>query len=119
LFNVSKNPVRHFTSTFQTPATRSTQVNDRFPKTPNDSFIEKVLHFSTNKQLRNSYINHFGHLRVGLILEDLDRLAGAIAYKHVLGEEKEVVAALAQSDAHFSRFLIYINHFSSDSERND
>jgi acyl-coenzyme A thioesterase 9 len=62
------------------------------PKTPKDSFIEKILPFSKDKRLRNGYINHFGHLRVGLILEDLDRMAAAIAYKHVLGESKEIAA---------------------------
>lgn len=62
------------------------------PKTPKDSFIEKILRFSTDKRLRDCYINHFGHLRVGLVLEDLDRMAAAIAYKHVLGESKEIAA---------------------------
>jgi acyl-coenzyme A thioesterase 9 len=70
-------------------------------KTPKDSFTEKLLRFSSDEGLRTSYINHFGQLRIGLILEDLDRLAGAVAYKHVLGQDKEVVATLIQQDSSF------------------
>jgi acyl-coenzyme A thioesterase 9 len=72
------------------------------PKSPKDSFIQKTLRFSTDKRLRDCYINHFGHLRVGLILEDLDRMAGAIAYKHVLGEKEIVVSLLASDGTYYS-----------------
>lgn len=42
-------------------------------------------------------------------MEDLDRMAGAIAYKHVLGESKEIVASLVESDGGNRRLYISIN----------
>ncbi|KAJ2785907.1 hypothetical protein H4R18_000296 [Coemansia javaensis] len=47
-----------------------------------DSFTETYLLFRDNLALREEYINSFGDIRLGKVLEDLDRLAGAVAYKH-------------------------------------
>ncbi|KAJ1735257.1 hypothetical protein LPJ72_001966, partial [Coemansia sp. Benny D160-2] len=60
----------------------------RRPKQPlvlkriSDSVIEAYLSFKDNLALREEYINYYGDIRLGKILEDLDRLAGAVAYKH-------------------------------------
>ncbi|KAJ2002088.1 hypothetical protein H4R26_003788, partial [Coemansia thaxteri] len=47
-----------------------------------DSFTETFLPFKDNLALREEYINSYGEIRLGKVLEDLDRLAGAVAYKH-------------------------------------
>ncbi|KAI8322127.1 Thioesterase/thiol ester dehydrase-isomerase [Martensiomyces pterosporus] len=60
----------------------------RRPKQPlvlkkiSDSFTETFLPFKDNRELREEYINYYGEIRLGKVLEDLDRLAGAVAYKH-------------------------------------
>lgn len=38
--------------------------------------------FASDAALRDSYVNPFGFMRLGRVLEDLDALAGTIAYKH-------------------------------------
>jgi acyl-coenzyme A thioesterase 9 len=50
-------------------------------KQPRDSYIEKIYNFDTDIQLRDNYLNSFGYLRIGKILEDLDLFAGDVAYK--------------------------------------
>lgn len=47
-----------------------------------DSYVEGNLPFTTDSTVREDYINTFGGLRLGKLLEDLDALSGAIAYKH-------------------------------------
>ncbi|KAJ2416246.1 hypothetical protein H4218_002202 [Coemansia sp. IMI 209128] len=47
-----------------------------------DSYTEAYLPFKEDLELREAYINSYGEIRIGKLLEDLDRLAGAIAYKH-------------------------------------
>ncbi|KAJ1830374.1 hypothetical protein LPJ70_006935, partial [Coemansia sp. RSA 2708] len=60
----------------------------RRPKQPlvlkriSDSFTETYLPFKDDLALRERYINYYGDIRLGKVLEDLDRLAGAVAYKH-------------------------------------
>ncbi|KAF9200271.1 hypothetical protein BGZ49_009529 [Haplosporangium sp. Z 27] len=51
-------------------------------KTMQDSYTEIILPFGKDKALLEEYINFGGHVRHGKIMEDLDALAGAIAYKH-------------------------------------
>src|SRR5690349_3504784 len=46
--------------------------------------MDKVLPFSSDSHLRSLYVNLFGDIRFGVLLEDFDRLAGAIAYKVIL-----------------------------------
>ncbi|KAJ2783293.1 hypothetical protein GGI15_002630, partial [Coemansia interrupta] len=47
-----------------------------------DSYVETYLPFKDNLTLREDYVNYYGDIRLGKVLEDLDRLAGAVAYKH-------------------------------------
>lgn len=63
-------------------------------KTPDDSRIEKRIDLSKNNKLRELFINNWGEVRIGLILEELDRVAGAVSYKHALGTNTEVVGLL-------------------------
>jgi acyl-coenzyme A thioesterase 9 len=50
-------------------------------KQPRDSYLEKIYNFDTDIDLRENYLNSFGYLRIGKILEDLDLFAGDVAYK--------------------------------------
>ncbi|KAI9027259.1 acyl-CoA hydrolase [Phycomyces nitens] len=52
-------------------------------KTMSDSYIEEFLPFKSSPDLMDQYIFVDGRIRTGKLLEDLDSLAGAIAYKHV------------------------------------
>ncbi len=47
-----------------------------------DSYNEEYLPVASNPQVTEDYVNLFGHIRVGLILEHMDALAGTIAYNH-------------------------------------
>ncbi len=51
---------------------------------PSDSLLKKDLKFGSNTRLREEYANHFGDIRVGMILEDLDAFAGVAAYLHAV-----------------------------------
>lgn len=57
--------------------------------------LEKKLLFSKDENLKKSYINIFGDLRFGLLLEYLDLMAAETAIKHVEGKEISVVTAAA------------------------
>ncbi|ODQ52950.1 Thioesterase/thiol ester dehydrase-isomerase [Saitoella complicata NRRL Y-17804] len=48
-----------------------------------DSYHELYLPFAEDDALLDQYVNAYGLLRMGQLLEDLDSLAGVIAYKHV------------------------------------
>ena len=51
-------------------------------KTIEDSYISVLLPFGTDIEFRNAYINRWGQLRVGKLLEEIDAFAGIIAYLH-------------------------------------
>ncbi len=55
------------------------------PKHPRDSRYEKIMPFSTDLTLREAYLNFFGYIRFGKLLEELDMAAGIIAYRHADG----------------------------------
>ncbi|KAI9274699.1 HotDog domain-containing protein [Phascolomyces articulosus] len=52
-------------------------------KTMADSYMEMNLPFKSSPALLEEYIFVDGRIRTGKLLEDLDAMAGAIAYKHV------------------------------------
>ncbi|PRP81190.1 hypothetical protein PROFUN_02024 [Planoprotostelium fungivorum] len=52
------------------------------PKKPSDSIVEISLPFGSNSELRDQYLSPFGHIRIGRLLEDLDAMAGNIAFLH-------------------------------------
>lgn len=52
------------------------------PKRMSDSYCQVEMPFGTNPNIREEYVNVFGGLRYGKLLEDLDALAGSIAYAH-------------------------------------
>ena len=47
-----------------------------------DSYVEEYLPFLTDSTVREEYINVYGKIRIGKVFEDLDALAGSIAYSH-------------------------------------
>jgi len=51
-------------------------------KAPENSMVEIKLPFSSDRELRDQYLSPFGHVRLGRILEDLDAMAGNIAFLH-------------------------------------
>lgn len=65
-----------------------------------DSAFEKVLPFSTDLELRDRYINFFGGLRLGKLLEDLDLIAGEVAYKHTEGWGRGMTIVTAADHGH-------------------
>ncbi|GLB44663.1 putative thioesterase thiol ester dehydrase-isomerase [Lyophyllum shimeji] len=55
------------------------------PRNMHDSYSELVLPFGSSSQVKEEYINAWGGIRTGKLMEHLDSLAGSIAYKHMLG----------------------------------
>lgn len=69
---------------------KTTEVRE---KTRADSFSFLVLPFKDDKWLCDTYINAFGRLRMGNLFQDLDALAGRIAYRHCSPAEPVNVTA--------------------------
>ena len=63
-----------------------------------DSAIEKILPFSSDLELRERYINFFNGLRLGKLLEELDLIAGQVAYRHTEGWERGMTIVTAACD---------------------
>jgi len=59
-------------------------------KRPSESKIEHILPFSTDLKLRGNYVNSYNDLKIGLLLEDFDSLAGAVAYSHASHERLDL-----------------------------
>ena len=51
-------------------------------RTPAESRVQVEYEFKTNAFLREAYRNPWGQMRLGKLMEDLDALAGNIAYLH-------------------------------------
>ncbi|KAH6911882.1 Thioesterase/thiol ester dehydrase-isomerase [Coprinopsis sp. MPI-PUGE-AT-0042] len=49
-----------------------------------ESYTELVIPFASSPHVLEKYINATGGIRTGKVMEDLDSLAGSIAYKHML-----------------------------------
>ncbi|GAN04333.1 mitochondrial acyl-CoA Thioesterase [Mucor ambiguus] len=73
LHHESKKPVTN-------SASKPRKLIDR---TMRDSYMEEHLPFKSSPELLDEYIFSDGKIRTGKLLEDLDALAGAIAYKHI------------------------------------
>lgn len=58
-----------------------------------DSFTFAILPFKDDEWFLDAYINAAGRLRIGQIFQDLDALAGVIAYKHCSPAEPVIVTA--------------------------
>lgn len=69
---------------------KSTDVIDRTRK---ESFAYIVLPFRDDPAVADFYVNAAGRLRIGQLFQDLDSLAGKIAYKHTAPVEPMIVTA--------------------------
>jgi acyl-coenzyme A thioesterase 9 len=49
---------------------------------PSHSLVQLSYPFSTDEMLRQTYKNPWNRIRIGCILEDLDSLAGSVAFRH-------------------------------------
>eukprot|EP00980_Cylindrotheca_fusiformis_P005047 scaffold1069_cov143-Cylindrotheca_fusiformis.AAC.5 len=67
--------------------------NNDEPRVPSQSTTSVSYPFSTNEFLKESYRNPWGQVRFGKILEDLDALAGNIAFAHVQDPSMTIVTA--------------------------
>ena len=63
------------------------------PRPPSESITKINYDFKDDEFLMERYRNPFGHLRFGKVLEDLDALAGNIAFGHVQDPEVNIVTA--------------------------
>ncbi|KAF8464814.1 HotDog domain-containing protein [Gautieria morchelliformis] len=59
-----------------------------------ESYTELILAFASEPDLLDQYTNASGGLRIGKLMENLDSLAGSIAYKHVLGPEVRILGGV-------------------------
>ncbi|KAG0021252.1 hypothetical protein BGZ80_002782 [Entomortierella chlamydospora] len=73
------SPASHFGNI---DTTKKYQKRELIQKSMQDSYTEIIMPFKSDKTLLEEYINEGGTLRNGKIMEDLDAMAGAIAYKH-------------------------------------
>lgn len=53
------------------------------PRNMHDSYSELVLPFGSSSEILEQYTNASGGIRTGKLMENLDSLAGSIAYKHM------------------------------------
>ena len=64
------------------------------PRHMYDSYSQIVLPFSSSPELLEQYVNAWGGIRTGKLMEHLDSLAGSIAYKHMLGPATETIGKI-------------------------
>ncbi|KAK9461334.1 HotDog domain-containing protein [Lipomyces oligophaga] len=77
-------------SSFIADPTKEPQIEE---KTMDDSYTEITLPFKEDPWLLDAYVNSTGRLRIGQIFQDLDALAGVIAYKHCSPADPTIVTA--------------------------
>ena len=61
-----------------------------------DSYTQIDLPFASQPELLEQYVNAWGGIRTGKLMEHLDSLAGSIAYKHMLGPEAKTVGKIQE-----------------------
>ena len=93
-----KNPIVHqlWTSREAAKALRAGEKESlplEQPRAPKTSVVEIDYPFAEDPLLQETYRNAWGQVRFGRILEDLDALAGNIAFAHVLNPTVNIVTA--------------------------
>ncbi|TPX73355.1 hypothetical protein CcCBS67573_g05371 [Chytriomyces confervae] len=63
-----------------------------------DSFVQVFLPFRSDSHLKEEYMSPYGRIRIGKVLEDLDALAGSIAYLHCADTDRELTIVTASVD---------------------
>lgn len=74
-------------------AVRNTVIDMERPRPPSESITNISYPFSSDEFLKEQYRNPFGQMRFGKVLEDLDALAGNIAFAHVQDPDLTIVTA--------------------------
>jgi acyl-coenzyme A thioesterase 9 len=74
-------------------SSRNRTIDMDRPRPPCESMTKISYEFEDDEFLMERYRNPFGHLRFGKVLEDLDALAGNIAYSHVQDPAVNIVTA--------------------------
>jgi acyl-coenzyme A thioesterase 9 len=64
------------------------------PRHMHDTYSEIILPFASSPELLEQYTNAWGGLRIGMLMEHLDSLAGSISYKHMLGPGVETLGRI-------------------------
>ncbi|TFK17460.1 Thioesterase/thiol ester dehydrase-isomerase [Coprinopsis marcescibilis] len=67
------------------PLIQQETTDELVPRNMHDSYSELVIPFALSPAVLEQYINASGGIRMGKLMENLDSLAGSIAYKHLLG----------------------------------
>lgn len=67
-------------------------------KRPQESALEKRFAFGSQPSLREQYVNYFGDLRFGKMMEEMDAAAGAISYRHADGFDLDLTIVTAACD---------------------
>jgi len=103
LVSLFKNPIVHqlWTARKEAKARRGGGSKEDVSegKTPSESRVEVSYPFSTDELLQEAYRNPWGQMRLGKMMEDLDALAGNIAFFHVdTGEQDLPIIVTASVD---------------------
>ncbi|KAH8115124.1 Thioesterase/thiol ester dehydrase-isomerase [Phellopilus nigrolimitatus] len=69
---------------------------DTSPRRMHDSYAQIELPFASSPALLEQYVNAWGGIRTGKLMEHLDSLAGSIAYKHMLGPGVETLGRVQE-----------------------
>ncbi|PON46699.1 Thioesterase domain containing protein [Parasponia andersonii] len=69
------------------PTAQAPSPTQLVAKTPAQSRTSILYKFSSDFTLREQYRNPWNEIRIGKLVEDLDALAGTIAYKHCCSED--------------------------------
>lgn len=80
----------------QPQTTPPTNVSELPARRMHDSYAQIELPFASSPELLEQYVNAWGGIRTGKLMEHLDSLAGSIAYKHMLGPTVETVGKVKE-----------------------
>lgn len=86
---------RHPETPLQSSPSEPTRV-ERVTRHMHDSYTQIDLPFASSPELLEQYVNAWGGIRTGKLMEHLDSLAGSIAYKHMLGPEAHTVGRIKE-----------------------
>ncbi|KAI4334635.1 hypothetical protein L6164_019300 [Bauhinia variegata] len=85
---IFETPVNHRNHVHDPSQSQSqSQTQSLVTKTPAQSRTSIFYNFSSDYMLREQYRNPWNRLRMGKLVEDLDALAGTIAFKHCCNED--------------------------------
>ncbi|KAI5117181.1 hypothetical protein M0805_008160 [Coniferiporia weirii] len=80
----------------QPQTTPPTNISELPARRMHDSYAQIELPFSSSPELLEQYVNAWGGIRTGKLMEHLDSLAGSIAYKHMLGPTVETLGKVKE-----------------------